>query len=48
MSDSALWFIISFLALILALGVLVPEIYGRSTRRKEKKLSFRAKRRIEL
>ena len=46
--DAMLWWIIGIVAGLLALGVIVPTLYGRSARKKEKRLSHRAKRRIVL
>lgn len=46
--DTVLWWIIGVVIVVIAMGALVPSLYKRSTRRREKQLSYRAKRRIEL
>ena len=46
--DAVLWWAIGIVLTLIVLGALVVELYGRSARRREKKLSHRPKRRIEL
>ena len=46
--DTFLWWIIGVVVALILAGVLIPEFYGRSTRRREKRLSHRVKKRIEL
>ena len=46
--DTLLWWIIGIVVAVLLAATLIPEFYGRSTRRREKQLSHRAKKRIQL
>ena len=46
--DTLLWLIVAVLALLIALGAIVPSLLQRRARKRDKKLSYRAKRRIEL
>lgn len=46
--DTVLWWMIGIIVALVLLGGLLPELYGRSERKREKKLGKRSKRRIEL
>ena len=46
--DSFLWWVIGITLALVLLGALIPELYGRAARKREKRLSHRPKRRIEL
>lgn len=46
--NTVLWWVIGIVIVLILAGALTAELYGRTTRRREKRLSHRPKRRIEL
>ena len=46
--NTVLWWVIGIVIVVIVAGALTAELYGRATRRREKRLGHRPKRRIEL
>jgi len=46
--NTVLWWVIGIVIVLIVTGALTAELYGRTTRRREKRLGHRPKRRIDL